>query len=555
MGSKGNPGNGGDDIGDSSPKNSKRIEIIEIPRKTYIKGKLTGKYWGELDFRSENKFVQEKFFDFNIYEAEVSSPKFRSVPFILESTSRFPRERLPEVMPIIIRSDATAFGVNLHDPLLANVSFDQKLHQTDENEVFGTIEAEISGYLLDFIKQEIEIDDTILEETVIEEQTKIHGLSENIQTGKVETIGDYQRTQYYNRPKKTTDWGDWRHKPTVKSEGLGCLSMSYSILGIILGISFILFLLPSFLYAVPIILFFVLFRYIQPLLSYVFGALGFILIILFLVAMVSWFLHDHKPIRYTPVVQDEQTERRSEEVYVDSINHQLVDDTLIVHYRRWSDYSGKSYEGKFWVKKREFNASRNFKSNLTIAQSSSNDYDHLLGLIKQNENGGLNGLYLMFDSIRKSNNLSPKDFTEVIVCFVQDIPYTLVVPGACDPNLYTEQFIREYLASANAKCDGYEKFGINTPIEFIATLKGDCDTRTLLLFTVLDHYGYDAAVLSSEYYNHSILGINLSYDGIGYNFRNQRYTLWETTAPGHKPGLLPREISNLQYWRISLKSR
>lgn len=88
----------------------------------------------------------------------------------------------------------------------------------------------------------------------------------------------------------------------------------------------------------------------------------------------------------------------------------------------------------------------------------------------------------------------------------------------------------------------------------MTNLYGDCDTRTLLLYTMLAHYGFDVALLSSEYYNHSIIGINLPLSGLAYTYGNQRYVLWETTAPNIKAGVLPNEISNLNHWRISLKS-
>jgi hypothetical protein len=80
-------------------------------------------------------------------------------------------------------------------------------------------------------------------------------------------------------------------------------------------------------------------------------------------------------------------------------------------------------------------------------------------------------------------------------------------------------------------------------------------TRTLLLYTVLDHYGYDVALMSSDEYGHSILGINLPYNGISYEYNNSRYVLWETTSPNLKPGIIARKISNLNYWKISLKSK
>ena len=86
------------------------------------------------------------------------------------------------------------------------------------------------------------------------------------------------------------------------------------------------------------------------------------------------------------------------------------------------------------------------------------------------------------------------------------------------------------------------------------SLNGDCDTRTLLLYTMLSYYNYDVALLSSEFYGHSILGINLPFEGKKYFYNNQEYTLWETTLLV-KPGLIPNQISNTNNWRISLKSK
>jgi hypothetical protein len=36
---------------------------------------------------------------------------------------------------------------------------------------------------------------------------------------------------------------------------------------------------------------------------------------------------------------------------------------------------------------------------------------------------------------------------------------------------------------------------------------------------------------------------------------NKSYLLCETTSPGLKPGLIPTEIANTNYWRLSLKNR
>lgn len=143
----------------------------------------------------------------------------------------------------------------------------------------------------------------------------------------------------------------------------------------------------------------------------------------------------------------------------------------------------------------------------------------------------------------------------MIVSFVQDIPYVLILENNCDPSLYSDNFTRKYLLSPNAKCSGFQRFGINTPVEFLYNLNGDCDTRTLLLYTIMSHYDYDVALMSSEFYSHSILGVNLPLDGLTYSYNNQNYILWETTMPNIKPGQIPNEISNLNNWRISLKSK
>jgi hypothetical protein len=228
---------------------------------------------------------------------------------------------------------------------------------------------------------------------------------------------------------------------------------------------------------------------------------------------------------------------------------------LIKHFRVWKDYDGNQYEGYIWTKASDYSKAKYFKNNLDVRQNTPRAYDEIIYSLKENDKHNLGGVYQLFDSIRKKEQLSNIKFAELIVSFVQDIPYAIIVPDDCNPNLYDDKFIQEYLTSENAQCDGFEKFGINSPVEFMSNLYGDCDTRTLLLYTMLAHYGYDVALFSSEYYSHSIIGVNLPISGIAYKYENQRYVLWETTAPNIKAGVLPKEISNLNYWRISLKSK
>ena len=84
-------------------------------------------------------------------------------------------------------------------------------------------------------------------------------------------------------------------------------------------------------------------------------------------------------------------------------------------------------------------------------------------------------------------------------------------------------------------------------------LKGDCDTRTLFLYGLLKHEGYDVVIFGSEKYRHSILGIDLPILAPNYKWVNgTKYYLWETTNTGFEAGYIPATISNTSYWNLNL---
>jgi len=556
----------------------------EIPRKTYLNGTLHGKYWGELDELKEEEYERLKFYDFNIYEAEVKTTQsnkncfcitaIKTVcdgfhtesegKFAFQPDSNFPREKLPQTIPctISLKGNSGEYSVVIHDPQLRNISFSRKLHQNDGHEIFGTIEAEITGYILDFTKEEYIEKEYLVENAgtqITKPVTEKSKLSETlVPTGNLEYKDGYHRTEYYYSDYKSKYWGKWKYtKPIGSTSTEGCLSSVLGIIGTIIGIAFLLLLLPRLVFILPFLLIPLIFSFIPSAAwTWIFRIIGSFLLIAFIASLINTFSHSTRTYIPKPIVQDRPEERRPEyNPIIDSTNSTNVPDTLITHFRAWQDYDGNSYEGKFWIRKSALFNAHAYKNNLNVVESNERNYDEIIFRLKENDKENLTGIYQLFDSLKAAKNLSAKGFAEMAVSFVQDIPYSVVLPNACDPNLYADDFIRNYLSSSDAKCDGYEKFGINTPVEFMATLQGDCDTRTLLLYTLLAHYGYDIALLSSEYYNHSLIGINLPYEGVAFRYNTQRYVLWETTAPNIKPGILPNEISNINYWRISLKSK
>ncbi|MEI6697019.1 MAG: hypothetical protein WCO13_13245 [Bacteroidota bacterium] len=559
-------------IDENGDKYQNVTKTIEIPRKTFILGKLTGKYWGELDFEKERFKLNSKFYNFKLYEAEIQITdrnEHPKGPFKFIADASFSKDKLPEILCCKISDNSITgeYEIILHEPKVKDVKIDRKHHQIEGNETFGIITAEITGYILDsFTETYIEkipvIDYPIEGSTINDNQPKytINTLTKtNITTGNIEYKDNYIRHEYYYSDFKQKYWGGWTFNRSPKNYNQeGCLSSFFWIIFIIIGISFLLLLLPNLMFILPFLLLPLLFRlFSSSIWFWILRIIGGALLLLFLISII-FAISNVKRNTYipTPVVQDVPEEVIPKvEPITDTLGNS-TNDSLIVHYRKWKDYEGNEYAGKFWVKTSDYHNSRSYKNNLYIANDDNiSGYDKMLFSIKEKDKNSLDGLYQLFDSIKKSNTLSNSKFAEMIVSFVQDIPYSVILPYGCDASLYSDNFIREYLSSPNARCDGNERFGINTPVEFLASLNGDCDTRTLLLYTIFQHYSYDVALLSSEQYSHSMLGINTFYKGKAYYYQNQRYVFWETTSPNIKPGVLPTELSNTNYWRISLKSK
>src|SRR5690606_31671099 len=193
----------------------------EIPRRTYIKAVLNGKYWGEIDEQFSNQFAHSKFFDFNIYEVTLNNAEYSEFPFEINENYNIPREKLPKLLHTILQKDGKAYEVNLHEPIfeLGSIKFNRKLHQNEGNEVFGTIDAVVTGYILDFTKEvyfEPEYIGTILKNTHIQEVEEPILYKTNVPTGNVKYKGNYIKTEKFLSNYKDTYWEGWKYsKPST----------------------------------------------------------------------------------------------------------------------------------------------------------------------------------------------------------------------------------------------------------------------------------------------------------------------------------------------------
>ena len=565
-------------VGEDGKLYKKLTKEIKTPRKTFIRGTISGKYRGDLILLDE-KFHNSSLYDFEIYEAKVlcSHPEDfqENKPFEIFGKKIFPKEKLPNILLVEITANDNSFGINILEPKLYNFKPISKLHQTEGNEIFGCFNGMITGYVTDY-RKEIVVEnigpyESLEEEIPLESVEEIHCEASNVKTGNIERIGNYVQYEYICKHHDDTVWGEKIFQGNNRvintsvssarlnfgTEPSGCFTEFFGLLAIILGLIFLVAILPGALYVIGIGLIIIFLNFIAPFLKWIFRIFGALLLIGFAIGLFNVFFNHSFSYNPTPRIVDSPREIESDmkPIVDNNSSDKPIEDSIITRFRTWQDYDGNQYEGSYQIKLSDYKKSNFYKRNLQSSGSDIRSYDKIVYNLKENNKNKLNGLYKLFDSIGHSNKLDRMKFAEMIVTFVQDIPYALVLEDACNPSLYSDPFIRKYLSSTNADCNSFQKFGINTPVEFLVNLKGDCDTRTLLLYSVLSHYNYDVALMSSEKYSHSILGINLPFEGLAFKAWNQNYVLWETTSPNLKAGIIPSEISNLNYWRISLKSK
>lgn len=504
----------------------------KIPVPHYVHGKFSGKFHSD---KVETANEKNDFYEFKIYEAEVEILAKSRAPLEIppESTAAIviAKEQLPEKTYYFEKTgnEKIYYDISLQQQEFRNFHFVRMLQQNEDTEAFGTVEGDVYGILYTF-REEIDFRKNYL----------------NKQTENPDIVPP-------PKPKKEAEkTADERKKvgvkvefdnvhPTEKNALSACqknLLYSLALLSLSLIFGFVPGVFAGFLWLVYTV-FKCYFRWVL----YLFYAF---LLLFFAGLLFALFTIDFNRRAKTYVPPKEQGKPRLVKV-ITYIDKNQNEDLLISHNIRWKGYHGEEYAGEYSIKKSDLDASRNFKNDLSSELSFPNIYYNL----SRNDDEKLEGVYRMFDEIRAGRKLSDRKFAEMIVSFAQHFPYHLIVNQSCNPQLYSPQ-IQEVMREHPQNCVPYQKFGITSPAEFMATGQGDCDSRTVLLYTILKHYGYDVAIFTSEYYAHSILGVALPYQGINYSSGGRHYALWETTSKW-PPGVLPPEITNLNYWELTLK--
>lgn len=217
----------------------------------------------------------------------------------------------------------------------------------------------------------------------------------------------------------------------------------------------------------------------------------------------------------------------------------VSDSQYICHPLNWVDYQLNEYDADLKVFTADYLAASRFKEGLANEINAGIQFPYFFDQIVNFDQDKLLELEQLLDSVQQVHQLDRVAFAEMIVSLVQSIPYVLLLPDNCDESIITP-------------CLGNVALGVNTPIEFLYTLNGDCDTRVLLLFTILNKYGYEVIVLGSRHYQHALLGIKLPIAGTTINYLGEQFLVWETTSFGWLPGEIPPNCRELKYWEVLL---
>jgi hypothetical protein len=224
----------------------------------------------------------------------------------------------------------------------------------------------------------------------------------------------------------------------------------------------------------------------------------------------------------------------------------------------WFDFSDHGYQAKFSTSERSFKAS--VDATIKIAeeiQADNNDpvvwITRLYDGMYQTDRVKLDSITRIFADSAARLNLDALHTAEMVVTFIQEIPYVLVHEASCAESIRNgNAFMADYHREGKP-CLPNITAGVQSPYAFLHNLKGDCDTRTLLGFAILSRLGIPSSVWVSSTYGHSILGVAVpAGHGMYKEIQGVRHYGVELTSKGFRVGMVAPDHARPRNWDITL---
>jgi len=217
-------------------------------------------------------------------------------------------------------------------------------------------------------------------------------------------------------------------------------------------------------------------------------------------------------------------------------------EVIVTHNRVWKDADASRRTLQFSIGSSTDNSSFWYRDTVEVVEDGTEKtfWHNLYYDLYEHDRAYLAPLQDSLMSLAQKNSIQKTDLAYTAVTFVQDIPYNYILPyDSCS-------FHSDY------PCVPLQRYGVLSPMEFLYSLSGDCDTRTVLLFALLKNMGYDPIIVNSAQYRHSMLAVDIPTQGDYFMHKGRKFYFCETTATGWMPGMLPPDMTNVDYWTIIL---
>lgn len=230
---------------------------------------------------------------------------------------------------------------------------------------------------------------------------------------------------------------------------------------------------------------------------------------------------------------------------------------LVDHAIKWVDFSKRDYLSEYTTSTLEFAASgKKHMAWANVPMTNQMLFFHdLYKDFHSFDTHKLDSLHRYFAEERRSKNLDALATAEMVVTFIQEIPYVLVHEYPCTRAAGMGGFMAQYHAEGKP-CLPNIFAGVMSPYEFAHTLKGDCDTRSLLAYTLLNRLGIPCSIWVSRQYGHSVLGVGVSGSSGNYKqVSGTRHFATELTAKGFRVGMIAPQHNNMNNWNVVLNNQ
>jgi hypothetical protein len=229
------------------------------------------------------------------------------------------------------------------------------------------------------------------------------------------------------------------------------------------------------------------------------------------------------------------------------------EDDFVTKNWTWSISNGRRYTLSFKIRRSDYTASVNRRVNSNLAGF------ELWSYMYQSDKNALSDMVRAYRDLIVREKLDYFSSMEVVVASIQSIPYTWVLVGDryCgdrNPDQAGEIFPAKYCrprTSPSGCCDNVVPWGVFSPIEFVYSETGDCDTKSLMAYFLLEElsyllsgmgYQYDVSMMMGKVDGgyHAMLGVNLPnppYRALyAYDQYRVKYYAWEITTQDNLPG-------------------